>query len=75
MKSLTVQYLTALGFIIGLLGMPMQAQAQQSIPGSPQGFNGLVWDPPTQQGYYAPDADRQYSTPYRPRRHVDRSAR
>jgi len=37
-----------LSFIIGLLALPIQAYAQQSIPGSPEAFNGLVWDPPIQ---------------------------
>ena len=37
-----------LTFIIGLLALPIQAYAQQSLPGSPEGFNGLVWDPPVQ---------------------------
>jgi hypothetical protein len=46
--------LAVLSFAIGLLGAPFAAQAQQSIPGSPEGFNGLVWDPP---GYA--DAARQ----------------
>jgi len=46
--------LAVLSFAIGLLGAPIAAQAQQSIPGSPDGFNGLVWDPP---GYA--DAARQ----------------
>jgi hypothetical protein len=46
--------LAILSFAIGLLGAPIAAQAQQSIPGSPEGFNGLVWDPP---GYA--DAARQ----------------
>jgi hypothetical protein len=36
--------LVILGFVIGLLGIPIQAQAQQSMFGSPQGFNGLTWD-------------------------------
>jgi len=38
--------LAVLSFAIGLLGAPIAAQAQQSIPGSPEGWNGLVWDPP-----------------------------
>ena len=46
--------LAVLSFAIGLLGAPIAAKAQQSIPGSPDGFNGLVWDPP---GYA--DAARQ----------------
>ena len=46
--------LAILSFAIGLLGAPIATQAQQSIPGSPEGFNGLVWDPP---GYA--DAARQ----------------
>jgi hypothetical protein len=40
--------LAILTFVIGLLGAPLYAQAQQSLPGSPEGFNGLVWDPPVQ---------------------------
>jgi hypothetical protein len=38
--------LAVLSFIIGLLGAPIYAQAQQSLPGAPEAFNGLVWDPP-----------------------------
>jgi hypothetical protein len=40
--------LAVLSFIIGLLGAPIYAQAQQSLPGAPEGFNGMVWDPPIQ---------------------------
>jgi hypothetical protein len=49
-RSLAMKRLAVLSFIIGLLGAPIYAQAQQSLPGSPEGFNGLVWDPPI-QGY------------------------
>ena len=38
---------------------PMQANAQQSLPGAPASFNGLVWDPPPLQGSVAPDAAMQ----------------
>jgi hypothetical protein len=44
-------------FVIGVLVAPIAAQAQQSLPGSPQGFNGLVWDPPAQT-YVTPDATK-----------------
>jgi hypothetical protein len=50
--------LTLFSFAIALLGAPIHAQAQQSIPGSPEGFNGLVWDPPgyaSVEQYAAPD--------------------
>jgi hypothetical protein len=40
--------LAILSFVVGMLVAPIAAQAQQAQPGSPQGFNGLVWDPPTQ---------------------------
>jgi hypothetical protein len=49
--------LTILSLVIGMLVAPVAAQAQQSLAGSPQGFNGLVWDPPTQTNV-APDATR-----------------
>ena len=52
-----MKYLTILSFVIGMLVAPIGAQAQQSLPGSPQGFNGLVWDPPT-QNYVAPHATK-----------------
>ena len=40
--------LAALSFIVGLLALPIQAYAQQHLPGSPEPFNGMVWDPPIQ---------------------------
>ena len=49
--------LAILSIVIGMLVAPIAAQAQQSIPGSPEGFNGLVWDPPTQT-YVVPDATK-----------------
>jgi hypothetical protein len=52
-----MKYLTILSFVIGVLVAPIAAQAQQSLPGAPQGFNGLVWDPPTQT-YVAPNATK-----------------
>jgi len=54
--------LAVLSFAIGLLGAPIAAQAQQSIPGSPEGWNGLVWDPP---GYAetAPQAAPEVTRP------------
>jgi hypothetical protein len=39
-----MKHLAILGFVVGLLGIPIHAQAQQSMLGSPQGFNGLSWD-------------------------------
>lgn len=62
--------LAVLSFAIGLLGAPIAAQAQQSIPGSPEGWNGLVWDPP---GYTAPDTTGQPLTVRHLRRHHSRS--
>ena len=50
--------LAVLSFIIGLLALPIQAYAQQSIAGAPEGFNGLVWDPPI-QGYAVPGPTRR----------------
>ena len=47
-----------LSFIVGLLALPIQAYAQQSVRGAPEGFNGLVWDPPI-QGQVVPDATRR----------------
>jgi len=41
----------------------MQAQAQQSLPGAPPSFNGLIWDPPG-QGSTASDAVMQPWTRY-----------
>jgi hypothetical protein len=69
MKSLTV-----MGLAIGLLVLPIQAQAQESLPGSPPSFNGLVWDPPTQAqaGAYASGLP---STPHHPRRNISGSER
>jgi hypothetical protein len=56
-RSITMKYLAIVSFVIGVLVAPIAAQAQQSLPGSPQGFNGLVWDPPTQT-YVVPDATK-----------------
>jgi hypothetical protein len=56
-KEITMKYLAIVSFVIGVLAAPIAAQAQQSLPGSPQGFNGLVWDPPAQT-YVAPDATK-----------------
>jgi hypothetical protein len=47
-RSLAMKRLAILSFIIGLLGAPIYAQAQQSQSGAPEAFNGLVWDPPIQ---------------------------
>jgi hypothetical protein len=60
-----MKHLVILSFAIGLLGAPIAAQAQQSIPGSPEGFNGLVWDPPgyaAVEGYTAPDVSGHAAT-------------
>jgi hypothetical protein len=68
--------LAVLSFAIGLLGAPIAAQAQQSIPGSPEGFNGLVWNPP---GYAdaarqaGPDVTRAPVTTRHSRSHQTRS--
>jgi len=35
---------------------PMQAHAQQHLPGAPPSFNGLIWDPPLAQGSATPEA-------------------
>jgi hypothetical protein len=53
-----MKYLTILSFVIGMLVAPIAAQAQQCLPGSPQGYNGLCWDPPAQQTYVAPDGTK-----------------
>jgi hypothetical protein len=50
-----MKYLAVLSFVIGLLAVPIQAQAQQHLLGAPESWNGLVWDPPT-QGYAAREA-------------------
>jgi hypothetical protein len=55
--SNTMKYLAIVSFVVGVLVAPIAAQAQQSIPGSPQGFNGLVWDRPAQT-HVAPDATK-----------------
>ncbi len=65
--------LTILTFIIGVLVAPVQAQAQQGPAGAPVGFNGLVWDPPTQE-YVVPNATRHLSPINHPRRHHSSSA-
>ena len=49
--------LVVLSFVLGMLVAPVAAQAQQSVPGAPQEFNGLVWDPPVQTTV-APGAGR-----------------
>jgi hypothetical protein len=67
-----MKHLTVLSFVIGLLGAPIHAQAQQSIPGSPEGFNGLVWDPPgyaAVERYTAPDVGGQAVTFHARRNH------
>jgi hypothetical protein len=56
-KEITMKYLAIVSFVIGVLVAPIAAQAQQSLPGSPQEFNGLVWDPPTQT-YVVPDSTK-----------------
>jgi len=69
--------LTVLSFVIGLLGLPIHAQAQQSIPGSPEGFNGLVWDPPgyaAVKSYSAPETTGQPATVDHARRHGSHSS-
>ncbi len=50
----------------------MQAQAQQSLPGAPPSFNGLVWDPPG-QGSTPSDATMQPWTRYPSRGRQGRS--
>jgi hypothetical protein len=56
-KEITMKYLAIVSFVVGVLVAPIAAQAQQALPGSPQGFNGLVWDPPAQT-YVVPDATK-----------------
>ncbi len=68
-----MKYLAIVSFVIGVLAAPIAAQAQQSLPGSPQGFNGLVWDPPTQT-YVVPDATKEPSATHRPGRRYSYSA-
>jgi hypothetical protein len=41
--------LVLMPFVIGLLAMPLQAQAQQSRPAYPLQDNGLYFDPPHAQ--------------------------
>jgi hypothetical protein len=41
--------LVLMPFVIGLLAMPLQAQAQQSDPAYPLQDNGLYFDPPHAQ--------------------------
>ena len=55
-------------FIIGVLVAPIHAQAQQSLPGAPQSFSNLVWDPPTQAYAAAPKA-KQPATVHHVGRH------
>jgi hypothetical protein len=41
--------LVLMPFVIGVLAMPLQAQAQQSAPAYPLQDNGLYFDPPDAQ--------------------------
>jgi hypothetical protein len=52
---------------------PMQASAQQHVPGAPASFNGLVWDPPLPQRSVIPDAAIQPWTGRQSRGHRSRS--
>ena len=45
----------ALPLIVAVI-TPMQANAQQHVPGAPPSFNGLVWDPPLPLRSVTPDA-------------------
>ena len=69
--------LAILSFVLGVLVTPIQAQAQ----GAPSGFNGLVFDSPTQgsvaaQGSVAPKATKKMRTSatHHVRKHHTRSA-
>ncbi len=58
-------------FVIGLLAMPLQAQAQQSGPAYPLQDNGLYFDPPHAQSaehrsYERRPVQRQQSGPAYP---------
>jgi hypothetical protein len=61
--------LAIVGFVIGVLAAPVQALAQQAPAGSPEPFNGLVWDPPAQE-YLVPGAtNHPYATDHPRGRH------
>jgi hypothetical protein len=65
--------LAIVSFVIGVLAAPVQALAQQAPAGSPEPFNGLVWDPPVQE-YVVPGPTVQPSPTHHLRRHHGRSA-
>jgi hypothetical protein len=77
MKDLTIKGLTIMSFIIGVAVTPIQAQAQQSLPGAPASFNNLVWDPPTPptEPYAAAPAAKASSKAHRVGGRYSRSAR
>jgi len=50
--------LVLMPFVIGLLAMPLQAQAQQSGPAYPLQDNGLYFDPPDAQNSTQGRAER-----------------
>lgn len=60
------------GFVLGVLAAPVQALAQQAPAGSPEPFNGLVWDPPA-QAYAFSGAANEPSAIHHARRHHARS--
>ena len=52
--------LVLMPFVIGVLAMPLQAQAQQSGPAYPLQDNGLYFDPPDAQHSTQGRAERSY---------------
>ena len=57
-------------FVIGVLAAPVQALAQQAPAGSPEPFNGLVWDPPAQAYVFSGTANEPAAIHHPSRHHV-----